>query len=327
MSSQERGKSAVEARWAKTKTCRMCGKRFKFKRKDQVYCGNPCTSLLHRMSEKRKRAEASALKVAQRKALGCSRSDCDKPVFARGLCQAHYSQDLKATKGPNTCAGPLCERPMKFKNTGLCTHHQRQYYKVKSLDKLKPLRVQRMKGEELPPCSFEGCDRQSTGMRMLLCTAHYDQYRKGQELRPIRERLREQAATCRAPGCNRKPKRKNLCDAHIMRLQKYGEEGLSLPIGYKGMREYSARTITKEGYVLVWDRKRLKNVLEHRLIMEEHLGRSLDGDENVHHINGDRSDNRLENLELWSSSQPSGQRVADKVAWARDILNRYGDSY
>ncbi len=64
-------------------------------------------------------------------------------------------------------------------------------------------------------------------------------------------------------------------------------------------------------------------ILEHRLVMQQHLGRGLHPGENVHHINGDRADNRLENLELWSSSQPSGQRVADKLQWARDFIALY----
>jgi hypothetical protein len=43
----------------------------------------------------------------------------------------------------------------------------------------------------------------------------------------------------------------------------------------------------------------------------------------VHHKTGDRKDNRPENLELWSHSQPCGQRVKDKVAWAIELLTLY----
>jgi hypothetical protein len=60
--------------------------------------------------------------------------------------------------------------------------------------------------------------------------------------------------------------------------------------------------------------------------MERHLRRKLLHNENVHHINGVKDDNRLVNLELWVVSQPSGQRVEDKVAWAKEILSQYDPS-
>jgi hypothetical protein len=64
-------------------------------------------------------------------------------------------------------------------------------------------------------------------------------------------------------------------------------------------------------------------VLEHIKVMSELIGRPLRPEENVHHKNGDRHDNRPENLELWSRNQPSGQRVVDKVLWAKELLALY----
>lgn len=99
--------------------------------------------------------------------------------------------------------------------------------------------------------------------------------------------------------------------------------------GKKGGNNKGERHIDRLGYVQIWkpDHPNCKSagyIHEHRYLMSEHLGRPLYKHENVHHINGFRADNRIENLELWTTTQPSGQRVEDKITWAKEFLKMYG---
>ena len=92
----------------------------------------------------------------------------------------------------------------------------------------------------------------------------------------------------------------------------------------------TVRHTNKDGYVYVYYRAHPNcdkegRVFEHRLVMEEKLGRYLLPFESVHHKNGVRKDNRIENLELWVKAQPTGARVEDVVKWAKEILKTYGD--
>ena len=61
---------------------------------------------------------------------------------------------------------------------------------------------------------------------------------------------------------------------------------------WKGGRE-----ITRAGYVRLWV-SRTERVMEHRQVMEAHLGRKLTKSEAIHHINGNNADNRIENLRV-----------------------------
>jgi hypothetical protein len=89
--------------------------------------------------------------------------------------------------------------------------------------------------------------------------------------------------------------------------------------GENGTNWRGGRCVDRRGYILVWAPdhpsrvgKRKPYVQEHRLVMEKHLGRILKPHEHVHHKNGKRDDNRIENLELWTTTHPYGVRVSDR---------------
>lgn len=93
-------------------------------------------------------------------------------------------------------------------------------------------------------------------------------------------------------------------------------------------RETKGRTRDSAGYIRVKAPQghpfatKFGHILEHRLVMEQSIGRVLRPDENVHHKNGIRDDNRPENLELWVKPQLAGQRVADLIAY---VVQHYPD--
>lgn len=93
---------------------------------------------------------------------------------------------------------------------------------------------------------------------------------------------------------------------------------------YKGQKA-EHKTYIENGYVTEFKNGYNKkgNVKQHRRIMEEHIGRRLEPDEVVHHINGIKTDNRIENLQLMTRTEHSSLHRKEEKANGKHLFGGY----
>ena len=182
-------------------------------------------------------------------------------------------------------------------------------------------KISTINGERL--CDILDCGRRHHARGY--CAVHYNRMLRNI---PLDSHIRGSGnkKLCTMDGCTYTHLAKGYCQVHYWRYQRKVGKGMNAP--FKGDIWFSS-VVDGQGYSYPWKNNGYvmvygnKITLLHRIIIEEYLGRKLLSEENVHHINGKRDDNRLENLELWSSSQPHGQRIKDKIIWAEEILAIY----
>jgi hypothetical protein len=108
-----------------------------------------------------------------------------------------------------------------------------------------------------------------------------------------------------------------------IRIEKLKSEKRETARNWKGGRDTNPA-----GYIYVYSPEHKNSgtngrVAEHVLVMCKHLGRMLHKGESVHHLNNIKSDNRIENLELWTTNHPNGSRVEDIINFSIETLKKY----
>ena len=257
----------------------------------------------------------------------CSVDDCDRSAVTRGWCHAHYLRWRRTgtTNGKrklgarrNTvCEVDGCERLATTR--GMCRAHYGRFKRTGRVDADRPIGAKSLPQQ----CAVRSCS--ALASERGWCHGHYLRWVRLGDVQEDRPLSRQVNSMCDVDGCTRLAVARGMCPAHASRKRKWGDVRADQPI-----REVAGGGYVHHGYRVVPVPRKLRHLtngespyLEHRLVMAQVLGRPLTDNESVHHKDGNRLNNDPSNLELWSRWQPSGQRVADKIAYAIELLERY----
>lgn len=173
-------------------------------------------------------------------------------------------------------------------------------------------------------CSVDDCNTQASVRTW--CKKHYSRWYRHGDLNF--RKTKPQSGHCIVGDCRRQQKTNNMCGAHQKRAYSPTGARPEVPLRDRAYEQHT-RVRGDQGYVRIKISGHPRGgrygwPLEHIVVMEGMLQRELLLGESVHHRNGIRDDNRPENLELWVVYQPAGQRPEDLVAWAQEVIRRYG---
>jgi len=115
--------------------------------------------------------------------------------------------------------------------------------------------------------------------------------------------------TQQAPAIHPTRKCKCGCGNNVNFNEKKGKYSEYMPHHNKARLGTGESIINEKGYRKL--RVDGKYQFEHRMVMEVFLGRKLTQDEQVHHVNGDRLDNRIENLQLFPNAKAHSKLCYD----------------
>ena len=259
----------------------------------------------------------------------CRSTVCDNlvsPHTEHGLCAGHRRRQKKgldintplmvSRPLPDHCEYPECAKPISG-SSRMCAAHIARKRKGQDMNSPIPA-LHRYHGAK---CAHPPCDSQAVDIGY--CRFHGKRARNGVDL------FKKQVHHYDAEGCKwvypngvrcaARCASYGLCSMHDWRKEK----GLDMDAPKRHAKRPPGTTRTNTDGYQQTKSSNLKWVPTHRLVYEKHIGRALEPGEEIHHINGEKADNRLENLELFSSSHPAGQRVIDKIKWAEDILKLY----
>ena len=199
-----------------------------------------------------------------------------------------------------------CERYIANKKTGLCHLHNLRLIRTGTTD-------ERPKVDKSKKCSVDGCDRQCA-THIGLCLMHYKRFaRHGTtDLIPFQPKYEKICSVCGKAINGRNGSAKGLCAKHYRSLKVYGD-----PSEIDKRNEERKNHIGVRGYLPMQG-----GVPAHRKIYEDYIGRKLQRYECIHHINLDKTDNRIENLHLFKSQNEHQKAHVELSAVAAECVKR-----